>query len=891
MSSRPPEPSPGRRRFFAPEVIQTSALDCGPAALKSLLEGFGVGVSYGRLREACQTSVDGTSIDTLETLAQTLGLDAEQVMMPVDHLLLPEAEALPAIVVLRLPSGLTHFVVVWRVHGDWVQVMDPARGRRWARRASFLRDVYVHALALPAEAFREWAGSDGFTAPLARRMRALGVAGGGALIERALADPGWRPIAALDRAVRAVEELAAVGVVARGDEARRLADGPAPAPHHHTGAGSGGPPADAHATATAAPPAGDGSEQVMIRGAVLLRVSGAAPLDDERRAQLPVELRAAVDEPRVNVAAELWRLVRDAGVRWRALAAGLALAALGTVVEAVLFRALFDGGGARLFAGIVTLLVALLALELPLAWGLRRAGAALEERFRDLFMRKIPRLGDRYFQSRPVSDMAERAHLVHKLRALPTLAGDILRTALEIVVVAAALVWLDPRGAPKAIALAAAMLLIPLAAQPAVAERDLRMRNHAGALGRYYLDALLGLMTIRTHGAEPALAREHRDRLREWVRAARASLRAALAAETAQALVGFGLGTWLLVGYFARAGGHDAGAGLLAVYWALSLPMLGYELALHVQQVPAQRSLTLRLVEPLGAPEEHDDGDARLAGSVGGAAAEGDALAIHMTDIRVVAAGHQILEVAALAIAPGEHVAIVGASGAGKSSLVGLLLGWHRPATGTVTVDGHPLGPAELEALRPRTVWVDPTVYLWNRSLASNLTFGLTAPVADVAPALGEADLEEVARRLPHGTETPLGEAGALVSGGEGQRVRFGRGVLRPQPALVILDEPFRGLAREQRAALLARARRRWSEATLLCVTHDIGETARFARVLVVADGQIVEDGVPAVLRARPGSRYAALLEAEERVRSSAWSDAAWRRIRVEGGRVRAGGA
>src|SRR5262250_2260081 len=112
-----------RRRFLAPEVVQTSAMDCGPAALKCLLEGFGVPVSYGRLREACQTSVDGTSIDTIETLAQSLGLDAEQVMLPVDHLLLPESEALPAIVVVRLPSGLTHFVVVWRVHGGWVQVM------------------------------------------------------------------------------------------------------------------------------------------------------------------------------------------------------------------------------------------------------------------------------------------------------------------------------------------------------------------------------------------------------------------------------------------------------------------------------------------------------------------------------------------------------------------------------------------------------------------------------------------------------------------------------------------------------------------------------------------------------------------------------------------------
>jgi len=870
------------RRFFAPEVIQTSAMDCGPAALKCLLEGFGVAVSYGRLREACQTSVDGTSIDTLETLAQSLGLDAEQVMMPVDHLLLPESEALPAIIVVRLPSGLTHFVVVWRVHGDWVQVMDPGRGRRWARRASFLRDVYTHALPVPAAAFREWAGSEGFTGPLARRMRALGIADGEALIERALVDPGWQPIAALDRAVRALAELVGAGAVAPGAEARRLVDALA------TADGGGG---SAHACATAAAPAADGSEQVTMRGAVLVRVSGATPLDAGQRAALPFELRAAVDEPPVRVGAALWALLRESGVRWRALAAGVALAALGTVVEAVLFRGLFERAGRPLFALIVALLAGLLALELPLAWGLRRAGAALEERFRDRFMRKIPRLGDRYFQSRPVSDMAERAHLVHKLRALPTLTGDIARTALEIVLIAAALVWLDPRGVGLAIALAAAMLLIPLAAQPAVAERDLRMRNHAGALGRFYLDALLGLVTVRTHGGEPALAREHQDRLREWGRAARDALRAALGAETLQALVGFGLGTWFLVDFFARRGGHDAGAGLLAVYWALSLPMLGYELALFVQQVPAQRSLTLRLVEPLSAPEEREDADAILTRSAAERAEDGDAASIQLQGVRVVAAGQQILNVDALAIAPGEHVAIVGASGAGKSSLVGLLLGWHRPAAGTVLVDGRPFGPTELELLRQRTVWVDPSVYLWNRSLAANLLFGLPPPGPDITPALAEADLHEVSRRLPRGPDTPLGEAGALLSGGEGQRVRFGRGVLRGRPGLVILDEPFRGLARDQRGALLARARRHWSDATLLCVTHDIGETARFARVLVVADGQIIEDGAPHELRARPGSRYAQLLHAEERVRAASWSAAAWRRLRLEGGRVREGGA
>jgi ABC-type bacteriocin/lantibiotic exporter with double-glycine peptidase domain len=148
------------RRWLAPEVVQTSAMDCGPAALTCLLEGFGIPVSYGRLREACQTDVDGTSIDTLEEVAVQLGLDAEQVMVPVDQVFLPEANALPAIVVVRLASGFTHFVVLWRRHGRIVQVMDPATGRRWPSCTRFLDELYVHTLAIPAAAWRAWAETE-----------------------------------------------------------------------------------------------------------------------------------------------------------------------------------------------------------------------------------------------------------------------------------------------------------------------------------------------------------------------------------------------------------------------------------------------------------------------------------------------------------------------------------------------------------------------------------------------------------------------------------------------------------------------------------------------------------------------------------------------------------
>jgi ATP-binding cassette subfamily B protein len=524
-------------------------------------------------------------------------------------------------------------------------------------------------------------------------------------------------------------------------------------------------------------------------------------------------------------------------------------------------------------------------------------------------MRKIPRLGERYFGSRPVSDMAERAHLAHRLRALPGLGGQLARAAIELVVTAAALCWIAPRGAPLALALAAAMLVIPLVAQPALAERDLRVRNHAGALARFYLDALLGVVAIRTHRAEGALAREHGDRLGEWLASARAALRAALTAETLQNVVGIGLASALLLGFVrsSAAVAADPGAVLLVVYWSLSLPALGREIAALAQQLPAQRNVTLRLVEPLGAPEEEaatspPDSTSAAATSTAATAApsraatmaagERAAARIELRDVVVQAGGHTILTVGALDIGAGEHVGVVGPSGAGKSSLVGLLLGWHRAAAGRVSVDGAALAGAALEQLRRGTVWVDPTVYLWNRSLHENLAYGLAAAPPSLAAAIDEAELAGVVERLPGGMTAPLGEAGALVSGGEGQRVRFGRGLLREPPRLVVLDEPFRGLSRDQRRLLLARARARWAGATLLCVTHDIEETRELPRVLVVGDGRVVEDGAPGPLAARAGSRYAALLEAEARVRRAAWSRSSvvpWRRLRMERGRLVAG--
>lgn len=888
------------RRRLVPEVVQTSGMDCGPASLKCLLEGFGIPISYGRLREACQTDVDGTSIDTMEEIAGQLGLEVEQVMIPPEHLFLAEAAALPAIVVVKLASGSTHFVVVWGTLGGRAQVMDPATGRRWPSQRLFLDELYLHTATVPAAGFREWAASEDYLRPVSVRLAALGVANGGkAQREAALAAPGWRGLAALDSAARYVEQVVRSGGIARGAEAARLVDALL-SQTRHAPPGEDEPIPECYWTARPGPPGDDGEEQVLLSGAVLVSArgrKGAAPasvaveVDAEAAPRaLSPELAAALAEPANQSFRLFWRMLREDGLLApAALAFALALATGGNVVEALLFRGLLQVGHelplpeVRLGAAGVVLvfLAAMLVLERSLSSVVLDHGRRLEMRLRVAFLAKIPRLGDRYFQSRPASDMAERGHTVHVLRGIPLVAAEIHRALSGLVVTVIAIIWVDRGSALPALVIAAFALLVPLLANRSLIERDLRVRTHAGALTRFYLDALLGLVPIRAHAAERSVRREHESLLGEWALAGRSMLRTALTADGVTALLGAGAAVWLLFDHIAREGAGPR--ALLLVFWALELPARGQELAAGVRQYPAQRNVALRLLEPLGAPDdvELDSPPSRTVASVerprGAVALAFDAVSVH-------AGGHAILDNVVLDVAAGSHVAIVGPSGAGKSSLVGVLLGWHRAAPGRVLVDGVLLDGAEQDRLRRETAWVDPAIQIWNRSFLDNVRYGQPAASTSLGNVLEDAELRGVLGRLPDGQQTVLGEGGGLVSGGEGQRVRLGRAMLRRDARLVILDEPFRGLDRGLRRVLLARARRLWERATLLCVTHDVGETLTFERVLVVDGGRVVEDGAPAELAAQPGSRYRALLDAEDDVRNRLWSDVAWRRLRVEDG-------
>jgi len=752
----------------------------------------------------------------------------------------PENGTLPAIVVTRHPDGGNHFVVVWSAKRR-VQVMDPAVGRRWVASAKLREELYRHEMELPATLWREWAGADEFASCLCARLAEVGADVGRVAV--ALRDPTWQAIATLDAACRFVAQVgggdALVGALGAGDI-----------------------PDDAWTVRPTDDPA-----TLRVRGAVIVKATGYAATQPASP-----ELRAALAEPTPRP----WRhlLAAMPGGTRAAIAAALVATAVMVVAQAALWRALFDTHelSTLQLAGALGALVAFLAIELAIegavAGAVFRLGRRVELTLRAQFLAALGRLGLRYLKSRPISDMAERSHALHRLRELPWLAAQLGRTALTVACTGAALIYLAPAQWPLAVGLVLAVLLPPLLGHRGLAERELRARTHHGAITKFFLDALLGAIPARAHGVERAMRSEHEHRLVDWMRAAGREHAYASAVAAIQTILTTGFAI-ALVARHVQATDRPASV-LLVVYWTVMMVTGGAQLAQLVRELPAVRNLTLRLLEPLGARgEDVAPRDVAMRGDIA------------LDDVSVVAGGHVVLDAVTLTIPAGQHVAIVGASGAGKSTLLGLLLGWHRPASGQLTVGGIAVDAATLPSLRATTAWVDPSVQLWNDSLAHNLAFG--SRDVDLGAVVGPSYLDEVLARLPEGMQTRLGESGGLLSGGEGQRVRFARGVGRRAVTLALLDEPFRGIDRVRRGELLARARERWAGATLICATHDLPETQGFARVLVVDGGKIVEDGAPAALAADPASRYAKLL-ADEAAAHALWKR--WREVSIEGGRV-----
>ncbi len=870
------------RRLKIPEVVQTNAIDCGPASLKCVFDGYRIPVNYDKLRKLCQKEFDGANLEDMETLAINQGMKVKIDRLPIDHLLLREAGKLPAIVEVRLPDGSDHFVVLWRRHGPFVQVMDPATGRRWPTGKAFLDEIKIHWGQIETGKWRKWAGSEIFQAPLRRRLRNLKVPGDkiNNWIEMANADPSWKSVARLDASCRMIQRVVDSGAMKKGKKAVDAVESFfQPARRRHDSQ-----PEIPDEFWLVRPKNGEpqNPNTLMSRSARIIRILGPNSSAASREGNTEKE-KKAFHLPRM----ELFRSLKaDGFLSLGIITLGLGAEAFFRIIEALFFRSLLDIGSrinsnqrfSWMLVGFVFFLI-MTALIYTANHGLLCSGRNFEARLRISFLGKLMRLGVRYLKSHSISDLAERSHNIQSLRLVVYWVGQILRNMFGLIATAAAIIWLDPRTAPLALMAVFISFALPLKTSRMLTERDMRVRTYGGSLTTYYLDALLGLIPCRTHGAGYAIRREHESLLNDWTKSSLSLQQRTVLIDGIQCFFSFFFAIAILLVHITWAG--ESGGILLILYWALHMRSKGELLSRAVPEYAAYRSRLFRLLEPIAMAEEATPGKPEKNG-------EKKALppvALEIRDVSVKFSGHPVLTDLSFNVQPGEHVGIVGASGAGKSTVMGLLLGFYEPSRGTVLVDGVPLDPDVLAQLRQETAWVDPSVQLWNRSFLENLRYG--APADQLLPigrVIQEADLHGVIEQLPDGLQTSLGEGGGFLSGGEGQRTRLGRGLLRRDARLVILDEPFRGLDRHKRHELLVRARQWWQNATLVCVTHDVGETVNFKRVLVIEQGRLIEDDSPQKLLEKRSSRYKELLDAENEVRRSQWSGLTWRRLKLVDG-------
>jgi ATP-binding cassette subfamily C protein CydD len=387
-------------------------------------------------------------------------------------------------------------------------------------------------------------------------------------------------------------------------------------------------------------------------------------------------------------------------------------------------------------------------------------------------------------------------------------------------------------------------------------------RRQWQALGRmsaYFLDTLQGLVTLKVLGRSREQG-EHIARVSEnyrvtTMRVLQIAFLSALALELlgtiGTAIVAVQIGLRLLYGQVA----FEQAFFILLLAPEFYQPLRALGLRFHASM--AGVSAARRIAEVLEQPGSLPAGAPARRGMV----SLDRPFVIHLESVRYTYPGRSrpALDGLDLQIASGQVTALVGASGAGKSTVAWLLLRFIDPQQGCIRVGDVPLAALPLEEWRARIAWVPQQPHLFHGTLADNLRIARPAATsAELRRALEQAHLAGFVDRLPRGLETFIGEGGARLSGGQAQRLAMARAFLRDAP-LLVLDEPFSHLDLEQALLLEETTRRLMAGRTVLVIAHRLATARQAGQVFLLDGGQVVEAGPAEELRRRPG-RFAQML-------------------------------
>src|SRR3954451_11147881 len=513
-----------------------------------------------------------------------------------------------------------------------------------------------------------------------------------------------------------------------------------------------------------------------------------------------------------------------------------------------------DGAGLRelWIAGLAVVLIAVVSAggTFVAEIGLARAGERIAHDLRVGTYAHLQRLSLAYHDGRQKGDLltglTEDANQVGELFSESI--GTITQAVLILVGMAAVTVFLDPALAAVMFAVTPILAVVTVHYRRKVKAAAKSQRAREGEIASLAAETLSAMRVVKAFGGERYEHERVLDRSLERRRFGMIS--AGLEARFGGAVEVIGATTMAVVlvfgTYRVAAGAITPGALVVFVQYSRKVYQPLKDIAKQSSKVAKRMARADRVAELLSADQVLEDRPGAVAGgrAAGEVALEGVSFAYD--------AARPVLDDVSMRVRPGEHVAVVGSSGAGKSTIGALIARFYDPVAGRVEIDGRDARDWTLRWLRDQIGILLQDTVLFTGTVAENIAYGATATREEIVAAARASGAHDFISRLPGGYDEPLGPQGVGLSGGQRQRLGIARVLLR-NPPILLLDEPTTGLDALSEANLVGSLRELMRGRTTIIVTHSMALAANADRVLVVDAGRIVQDGTPAALLAQRG--------------------------------------